>query len=446
MNIQSMVFNFNELNALQKPKLQQTNDTRKDDFSSVLKGSQKRHEPKKGVESQAEKTPKGEAKQVNKTSTEKPTTKEVAKVEESISKEDVSEETKKVMEAVASLLQITPQQLEELLGTMDIGIADLLQGNNLQGLMMKIHNLEESIELLQVPEIVSEIKMITAIIKEYEAGTLNVVPQQELLAATLEQSVKEEQLANLGAQIVKKPEQSTDLTSDKSTRADVKPEKHIKDLKGDLDTDQEVKGIITTDSSDHSSPGQGQLATGQDQLANQLIDNLSQSMATAFQGQNEQVNSFSEIAETVRESTQIIDPKMVLDQIVEKINVSTVDEQARMNIQLKPEHLGKLSMEVVSKQGILTAQFIVENERTKELVEQNIQHLRETLESKGLVIQELEVTVGQNENQENQAFQNPRARRNVSEIIERMMNEETEEAIEADHLFDNGDSEVDYIA
>ena len=101
-----------------------------------------------------------------------------------------------------------------------------------------------------------------------------------------------------------------------------------------------------------------------------MVDNLSQSIGEVFQSQNNQVN---ETFETIAKRTEVVNPRMVLDQIVEKIKVSALENEAKMNIQLKPEHLGKMSVEVISKQGIMTAQITVENEKTKAFLQKSLE-------------------------------------------------------------------------
>ena len=51
-----------------------------------------------------------------------------------------------------------------------------------------------------------------------------------------------------------------------------------------------------------------------------------------------QAKQVGEVNEAVPLRHEVIEPKMVLDQIVERIKVSVIEEEAQMNIQLKPEH------------------------------------------------------------------------------------------------------------
>jgi len=62
-------------------------------------------------------------------------------------------------------------------------------------------------------------------------------------------------------------------------------------------------------------------------------------------------------------------------------------------LQLNPEHLGKVNLSLQSKDGAMTAQFVVQNELTKEAIESQIFTLKETLEHQGIKVETIEVTV-----------------------------------------------------
>src|SRR5699024_11950887 len=73
-------------------------------------------------------------------------------------------------------------------------------------------------------------------------------------------------------------------------------------------------------------------------------------------------------------------------QIIEQIKVRLEPDQSSMEINLYPEHLGKLSFQVISKNNILTASFVTENEVTKEEIENQLHVLNEQLSNQGLEV------------------------------------------------------------
>lgn len=84
----------------------------------------------------------------------------------------------------------------------------------------------------------------------------------------------------------------------------------------------------------------------------------------------------------------------ITKQIIEQIKVRLQGDQTSIEMQLYPEHLGKLAFQVSSKNGILTANIMTQNEVTKEAVENQLHILKEQLSLQGLKVEDIEVEVG----------------------------------------------------
>ncbi len=103
----------------------------------------------------------------------------------------------------------------------------------------------------------------------------------------------------------------------------------------------------------------------------------------------------------------------VSGQIRSLVNANTTS----MEMQLYPEHLGKVLLSVVSKEGIMTANFQVETEDAKHALESQMLLLREDLEAKNLKVDSVEVQVsdfsfGQSSEAEKQGQNDPSNRQN----------------------------------
>lgn len=93
--------------------------------------------------------------------------------------------------------------------------------------------------------------------------------------------------------------------------------------------------------------------------------------------------------ENVRSGNEIV------RQVVEKAQVILDGDKSEMVLSLKPESLGKLSLKVVTENGIVMAKFIAENQQVKQVLESNMQFLKENLEKQGLNVQGFSVSVRQ---------------------------------------------------
>lgn len=92
--------------------------------------------------------------------------------------------------------------------------------------------------------------------------------------------------------------------------------------------------------------------------------------------------------------------KTVMDQIVEKASFRSVNDRSEMRIQLKPDSLGEVRMNVVSEKNQLVVQMIAEKSETKEIIESQIHHLKAELDKQGLTVGKIEVTISANNDQQ----------------------------------------------
>ncbi|MBI3090209.1 MAG: flagellar hook-length control protein FliK [Candidatus Tectomicrobia bacterium] len=99
-------------------------------------------------------------------------------------------------------------------------------------------------------------------------------------------------------------------------------------------------------------------------------------------------------------------PAQMLTQLLEQIAgraTSLVRQgQHTLQIQLRPEELGRLSLKIVTNHDKVTASFLVESTAVKELLENNVAQLRASLHDQGLRFDGLQVNIS---NQPRQGFE-----------------------------------------
>lgn len=92
---------------------------------------------------------------------------------------------------------------------------------------------------------------------------------------------------------------------------------------------------------------------------------------------------------------QKIQKNHIFEQIIDKAKFITKGDFSELKIQLKPESLGKLTLSLILDKGVMTARFVTENNQVKEVIESNFSELKDILQEKGINIQNLSVSVGQ---------------------------------------------------
>jgi flagellar hook-length control protein FliK len=83
----------------------------------------------------------------------------------------------------------------------------------------------------------------------------------------------------------------------------------------------------------------------------------------------------------------------IMAQVVQKAELLFSNKLSELRIDLKPEFLGRLTIKVMVEEGVVTARFIAESQQVKQMLETNLNMLRQNLESQGLRVDRTEVSV-----------------------------------------------------
>ena len=89
-------------------------------------------------------------------------------------------------------------------------------------------------------------------------------------------------------------------------------------------------------------------------------------------------------------------PPPVLSQIVERMAYHLTRGDGRMELDLKPDSLGRLHVEIISDDRGIQAKFVAETSAVREVIQTHMDRLRSALESQGLKVDQLFVQVGEN--------------------------------------------------
>ena len=155
-----------------------------------------------------------------------------------------------------------------------------------------------------------------------------------------------------------------------------------------------------------------------------------------------------------------VDTMDLIEQFAENVKVSVSEGTSSVEMQLNPENLGKVYLQISSEQGTVRAQIAASEEAVKTALETQVAELRETLQQSGIKVDSIEVTVASHEFERNleqgqsrefeegqrqQEQQSQRRNINMSSLDELSSLMTEEEALVAQIMKDNGNS-VDLTA
>ncbi|MBE6014521.1 MAG: hypothetical protein E7241_04045 [Lachnospiraceae bacterium] len=115
-------------------------------------------------------------------------------------------------------------------------------------------------------------------------------------------------------------------------------------------------------------------------------------------------NSFKDMAiETPRPAVNVsqVDTFDIIRQINNYMRLNIQGTATSLEMQLNPENLGKLALNVSVKDGMVTAQIAVQNEAVRQALESQMLILRDNMNNQGLKVSAVEVTIASHEFEQN---------------------------------------------
>ena len=331
-------------------------------------------------------------------------------------------------------------------------VADLIQPNQLAQLTAELTGCENVGELLcnsSFMEIVNEIGELSQNLLDELGMTTQMFTE---MAAATDTNVNAEQL----------PEQMiSDAKDDKDEVETQKPEDNIvlqKEVADNVkDTDDVNDGLMpekTEEPDVKTESDKGQQTGSKNESGNA-------SGQTAFVNQEHVADPAAvKTPENVPEFSRQLDTLDLIRQVTEFTKITVREAQTTMEMQLNPEHLGKIYIEVTTKEGNVSAHIMTQNELVKEALEAQMAELKQSMNQAGVKVDAVEVTVGSHEFEKNleqnakkeereaeeQEKASPKTRRiNLDELDELSGVMSEEEALVAQIMADHGNS-VDYTA
>ena len=359
--------------------------------------------------------------------------------EMNVYEEAAVELVKQIVQAVQETTGCTEEQAEQFVAGLEEPVKALTDGSAVKEIVMMANNITEPSELVvnkdacsQMQELSTEIKNL---ISEFAEGkTLNAGEENAIDTAvkdiimtadvTMEENVvnvadiPEEQVQSNQYEDVQlnAEDNSEKVSQDKTVNVDdgsgvtesIVKEKAVSDKetvdnvsKNDDAAYENNTTVKRTVADENSQTGSGQSSMESqerhagDKTKTGHVSQLKEGNVTSGGVVN---NLFQTIKETVStaiagEPQQTSFATRILNQVLDGIKVMTSENMSSMEMQLNPESLGKLSIQVISKNGVVTAQIAAQSEAVKEAVESQISVLRQNMEDHGLKIEDVEVTV-----------------------------------------------------
>lgn len=305
----------------------------------------------------------------------------------------LSEAGSNLVEETAKELGISEEEVIDAMEELGFGMMSLLDADNLTKLVMALSGEDSPLALLTDEGLYGKLQNLLESLDEIRTELMDAFSLgSEELAQLIEQAAKmpedgivqTENYADIlnesgeevsEGKITITVEQGTDsikLTADENGNVEQVQEVVPKEAKTDEGSSKEQ----------HSGNFEGgeekQGLTGTNPMLDALLKN---------QVQNTE-ETFYQAAGTITENTEEI-----MNQILEYMKIQLKPGMDQLEMQLHPESLGTLHIQLTSKGGEVTAQFHVQNEAVKAALESQMVELKDSLREQGVKVEAVEVTV-----------------------------------------------------
>lgn len=379
----------------------------------------------------------------------------VNKVKNDNASTDVNEKASKlvkdVKDVVEEMLGITEEELTSIMEVLGLTMIDLLQPASLQQLVLASSGNDDPMLMLTDETLSNTFKELMSTITE-------LLEESNFSLEELKESIGSDEFIKF-LQHGDAEKQDYQATVGNEEGVTIPMEKQKEPSKIELaasmetveETDSEAiseaqKTIDFSVTQSVDSENDGNLSENDKQATNKetptidnFIDYVVSSITTTetdFSGELSKITTIREIA----------------SQIVEQIKVVIRSNQTSMELQLNPEHLGKVALSITSKEGVMTALFTTQTEMAKEAIENQLHILRQNLESQGIKVEVVEVTVAEfsfgqsNEAENGQEFSSGKGKRPFRMELESDVELAEASSVLPSGLVDETVSSIDYSA
>ena len=399
----------------------------------------------------------------------------------------VEEFAKEVQKEVKELLGVDDAQLEAAMKELGLTYQDLIDPVNLANLVMNLTGEEDQLgllmnadfqELMQNVEVLSknllqelgmtpqEVAEVFAQLEQNAAQITEEVPQQMQEVTDTQADVLKVQQTD-DVQITEQKSQVTGLTETNAAATEsVESDGNVQNVEEPVSQEVRVENDQTASQQEgqQEEAPENSMTTEDDASLLQQNDTTEKSIFTehTFQQtvQTIRTDNITAAPTTAVPQNVVFNTLDVIRQVSEFTRVMYQGDTTSMEMQLNPENLGKIYVQVTAKEGVVTAHLAVQNEIVKEALENQTIQLRENMNQQGIKVEAVEVTIASHEFERNleqnqqgsaqdeqreQASKSPRRNISMNQLDELSGLMSEEEMLVAKIMRDNGNS-VDFTA
>ncbi len=308
--------------------------------------------------------------------------------------EEVQKSGEKLIQEIAEEMDVTPEEVEEAMAVLGLTAVQLFDIDNLKQLLLTISGSVDELSLLTDEALYSNLQDLLGTVEENLADLQEELGLSEEEMDALLKQMMSEQATDVEEVLSEQETPETNLEGMKDYTVSVQRDGETVQMKVTVNDESGNKSVQESVTSTPVKEVQSdQRAQDKDTSANNGREGRESHTAQAFLQTTEAPTETSAAAEPVNVEYRSIQTEDIMNQIVEYMKINVKADTQSMEMQLHPASLGTLGIQIVAKDGVMTAHFTTQNEAVRAIVETQLIQLKNQFEEQGIKVDAVEVTV-----------------------------------------------------
>ena len=363
---------------VEKKDISQSKDTYKAEDEYETKETPKKEDFR------SEEVGKNKSDKLNNVSEAEPIDEEVETAVEGIVKE--------VMQEIEEMLEVSEEELLDVLEQLGLQPIDLLNPDNMVSILTALTGEGSTIQLVMDEEMYLTLQDLMQMVedKTQELMSATGLSDEELeavmdqLKLLTNQQLSHEEMEMKQVQILPFESEEEVVAEDGDVPVIVKNENDLQDVQTTEVTQDSPERIV-----EKTETGKSEDSLFQEQQQNMQ----------SFQNMSDEISQLA--GESKLEGTGTPNTESILKQLADYVKIQKGKELTEMELQLHPASLGNVKVTLATKGGVVTAQLTTENEIVKNAIESQVSQLKQNLEEQGVRVEAIEVSVASHQMERN---------------------------------------------
>lgn len=313
--------------------------------------------------------------------------------------EEAMESVKQIIEEIKKLLGVSEEEITDAMESIGLQAFELLNSDNMAQLIAAVTGEDTAIGLVANEELYETLQELIGVV-DAQADSLAEelgLTQEELetvlqkletadLTAPEENVVQEDVLEEASKESLNKAvstetaEQTAPVVVEDKTSAN---QRELSLLGQSAESEAGKDATVNLSSQSQKAHEDKHEAKDYGQQHNNLLQNY----------QNNPNEAVQTVAEAAVERYTSVDTENILRQLADMVKIVKGEELTEMELQLHPASLGTVNVSLTTKGGVVTAEFLTQNEMVKNAIEAQAAQLQANLEEQGVKVEAIEVSV-----------------------------------------------------